>query len=745
MAKYIILIFLGIGFIFNACNLSAQCTPPHSHNCDDASALILCGLTALNGLSCSNTSTNPSPCTPVCSQGGVGDNTSWWAFTTNGGSASITLSVGTCANSQGLEFGIWGNCSCGDEIVCRSNPCTLPGTSNTVSFNTVACKRYYFWVDGCNADVCDFTITTTGGAPPTLSSLGKINNESDLIIDVCENACFRFFVDAPNSNCKIDYEWTWDGVALPQYKTNSFETDVSQAVGDYTICVTAFISLENNIICASQGPQCATVKIRRLPERSGPKRILCYEQVNPSGFKWHSRRIYSSGVYTHPFSNGQCCSFDSIVEFEVMELPQPAEVYYITCDNKPYTDVSGKIHYPCRFQNTIFLPKSTLKYQCDSSIILTAINVNYEPTWESQCSNGMVELNPNIKIIKPCNAGESYEFEYKWYKKSDSLNVLSTDERLTVNAISEDYCIEVKVLTRLGNELTICSRIFCENINEDTLAPECSFNILSDQIFCFKRTGNYTAGDIVNPNVNSYIWTVDGGSVISIPDSSSISINWIIQPGDTGKVCLAYRGDCGLSCNKCVDVFFNNNIAGQNFQKQGLSAYLDAIYEPKGTWRLISGPYPVRIEDPNYPRTKITAYNYGYYCFEYTISDPNCTVKDTQCVELHSFPKASPEYPKLLFFERGRSKSEQKYVQFFTPNIISSKGYSHMTLSTPNTGNMQYHWMNFTGQVMMSGYNVLSANSNELRINAPTQAGLYFLLFVIDGEKQMVKVCVMNQ
>ncbi|MBK8483626.1 MAG: hypothetical protein IPL31_04575 [Saprospiraceae bacterium] len=42
-------------------------------------------------------------------------------------------------------------------------------------------------------------------------------------------------------------------------------------------------------------------------------------------------------------------------------------------------------------------------------------------------------------------------YEYKWYKKNDSLkNYHEVDERILVNAVNEDYCVDVKLKVALG-------------------------------------------------------------------------------------------------------------------------------------------------------------------------------------------------------------------------------------------------------------------------------------------------------
>ncbi len=176
-------------------DLNSQCTPPMAELCEVAN--VLCSLDELNGYACQNNSTIPSPCLPLCSQGGVGHNTGWWAFVSQGGTVTITLTIGSCVILQGLEFGLWGDCNCSEEVACRSIPCIPPGSVEVISAHLKACKTYYLWVDGCSGDICDFTLNTSGGAPPSLIPLSFINNDSSQIIEpVCVGRCnYRFFVN----------------------------------------------------------------------------------------------------------------------------------------------------------------------------------------------------------------------------------------------------------------------------------------------------------------------------------------------------------------------------------------------------------------------------------------------------------------------------------------------------------------------------------------------------------------------
>jgi len=145
--------------------LLGQCVPPATDECSAAN--VLCSLDEVNGYSCQNTSDIHSDLYPcganlLCPSAGgayVPHNTSWWAFVTTGGNVTITITFSNCSGA-GVQMGLWGDCSCGEEVAC--NPFCNGGGSFTITAYLTPCKTYYLFVDGCSGDVCQFTLTTSG-------------------------------------------------------------------------------------------------------------------------------------------------------------------------------------------------------------------------------------------------------------------------------------------------------------------------------------------------------------------------------------------------------------------------------------------------------------------------------------------------------------------------------------------------------------------------------------------------------
>ncbi len=523
--------------------IQAQCNPPYSENCESAN--VLCSLEELNGYTCTNSSGMSSSCNPLCSQGGMGNNTSWWAFTTQGGNVSISLSIGSCSLLQGLQFGIWGDCNCEEEIVCRSIPCAPPASVQTINANLLNCKIYYLWIDGCSGDLCDFTIHTSGGDPPLLNPIGFINNRASKVIEpICRGACnAQFFVNPQPGNCLPYYEWRLDGNVVGS-NSNEIRLDFPDE-GDFMLCVTAYTGNPlSGSICSQVGPTCAIVKVRPIPDKLGQQRAICWEQANPGGYKWHSQRIFQSGTYREQFTDAACCTYDSLISFTVLDPPEPVEVYYISCDNTPYVDLRGVKWKPCQNHVEVPLPKSSATFHCDSSIYLTAVNVNLSSDFKMQCNETGVEISANIFIADACDVGESYRFEYIWYDLEDSLkNPLSTDERIFLQKPQQvrNYGLDIQVTTTLGTETHICTKSYPIYLGNGSGGPDFSKRGLSYRMKASAlRKGHWSF--LSGPGVAEFDSVNEADSRVHVSTYGSYCFLWTIE----NEHCPYQDTVCGL-------------------------------------------------------------------------------------------------------------------------------------------------------------------------------------------------------
>ncbi|MBK9717294.1 MAG: T9SS type A sorting domain-containing protein [Saprospiraceae bacterium] len=550
MNRTIFALYIFCIFLIEPTQSNSQCTPPSADNCEDAN--VLCSLDELNGYTCSNPNySNPTGCSPLCPSGGGAHNTTWWAFVTEGGLVTITITYQNCSvNGTGVQMGIWGDCDCAESVACNPN-CTGPGQF-TITATLTACKNYYFFVDGCSGDVCDFTITTSGGAMPNLKKLTKINDDPDRRIQVCRGVCDKNFkVAGQEGNCEPTYEWTLDGNIVGWDDDNidlSFPDE-----GDFQLCVTAYIGNPNSgSICDQEGPECVTIEVRPIRDKLGIQRILCAEQIP---HKWHSQEITGPGEYRNTFKGTDCCIFDSVVTFNILPIPIPPNVFHIGCDKTDmYTDPTTRQSFSnCHLNEIIFLSKSSIPYRCDSTYKLTAIFLDFNITFTEECVNGKIEINPRIvNRTKTCGGGEIYEFAYKWYLQKDfTKNSIETKEKIIVDK-RDIYCVEMKVNAKLGNVIKTCYFDFCEGINED-FTP--NFFLSGDTSAFRNMISTYVDTVKQNSALKKYHWTVTGGTILTTNpnDSSEIRITW--DSTETfGIICLTIDSICNSVVPQCISV-----------------------------------------------------------------------------------------------------------------------------------------------------------------------------------------------
>ena len=183
---------------------SAQCPPPgfpdSGNTCPEAP--ILCE--NLDGY-CNTINNNNFPQQfQGCSNQYVLNNDEWFAFTAGTTSITIQVTPSNCSNngnSAGLQAGIYHGC--GGQIMdlqcaCSEDPFIL--TSN----NYVVGEVYYFVLDGCFGDVCDYAIDVLAGSTVGVSPGPPSPIVGDSVF--CANTSTTFSIDPVFG--ATTYNWT---------------------------------------------------------------------------------------------------------------------------------------------------------------------------------------------------------------------------------------------------------------------------------------------------------------------------------------------------------------------------------------------------------------------------------------------------------------------------------------------------------------------------------------------------------
>jgi hypothetical protein len=728
--------------------LNAQCNPPMAETCQEAQ--VICSLDELNGYSCSNPSSIPSQCVPLCSHGGAGNNTGWWAFVSQGGTVSLTLTVGSCSKSTGIQYGIYGNCDCGQEVLCRSIPCIPPNSMTTSTISLLPCKTYYLWVDGCSGDICNFTVNVnTGGNTPSLSPLGFINNIQNKIIEsVCTGACdAKFFINPQPGGCSPTYVWTLDGDEVGS-STEEILLDFPNE-GDFLLCVTAYNgNPRNGSICSMEGPQCATVRVRTIADKIGTPRVICWEQANPGGYKWFQQRITTTGLYKQQFTDSNCCKFDSVIEFIVLDPPGKDNVFYVTCDSTPFVDPLGNSWYGCRDSFFIRLPRIAQGAQCDSAIYLSSAFLSVKPYWEILCQRGIQQLVMKPDLGKLCSLVDSLQIAYSWYRMDDpDREVLSQSDTLDI-INGNSYCVELDLLVSSKSlKPSNCKTTFCYHAKSDSILT--GINPTGPLTLCSNDIGTFRFDSSLSPGTH-YQWSSDQNAVFHSSRNTQAKVSWS-EPG-IKTICVTAFDILNSSCLYCHQLeIIKAAQTGRDFKVLGLQTRMKAKKTEFGIWKQISGPVNAIFENVRDPNSRVKVFKSGRYIFEWGALYKNCVDKDSVAIDFFTKP-IDPTH--LIFFtdddetnyqdieERNQSKT---LLALYTPSLITSQGISYIkTQENLVFEKAEYSWKNSSGQHIFSGRIENNQCLPVCNFKSPTFPGLYFLLFEIEGHQLVKKVIVMN-
>ncbi|MFZ1514983.1 MAG: T9SS type A sorting domain-containing protein [Saprospiraceae bacterium] len=157
MNRVIIFCIIFLQILFNPSESIAQ-IDTFGLQCNNAPVFSISEINGWRGRNPDFVNANDGP-SPLCPTGGGAHNLGWWSFYTPGGKHNFEIEFDNCTvNGTGVQFGIYTDCSFSENVVCDPS-CNGPGKK---SFSAVLepFKLYYMFVDGCEADVCDFIIKT---------------------------------------------------------------------------------------------------------------------------------------------------------------------------------------------------------------------------------------------------------------------------------------------------------------------------------------------------------------------------------------------------------------------------------------------------------------------------------------------------------------------------------------------------------------------------------------------------------
>lgn len=291
--------------------LSAQCPPvgfpEPADNCMDAP--ILCD--SLDGYCTTINNSNISQTFPGCFWPYELNNDEWFAFIANSTTIEIEIVPSNCSNNgnnQGLQAGIYSNCGGSSSSVmdvqcqCTLNPFVL------ASNNYVIGQVYYFVVDGCDGDVCDFDVNvlvgSTVGNPP--NPPGTINGPTS----VCEDDISNYSISPVTGATQYNWTLTPSIGFVDTMGTENAAITWNGGSGSATLCVDV-----ENLCFSNPNNSCITIDIN--PEAE----TMLMETVCDGDCVMVGNNTYcTTGNYTDVLQTSEGCDSTVLLNLNVIDV-----------------------------------------------------------------------------------------------------------------------------------------------------------------------------------------------------------------------------------------------------------------------------------------------------------------------------------------------------------------------------------------------------------------------------------------
>lgn len=603
-----------------------QC--PGSLECEGSQ--VLCSIDQLNGFTCSTPYTpNTSFPTPdLCRGVGVPHNLNWWAFVGSGGPLNLTFNfdINNCEIGQGLQAGVFKG-SCDGSFIWDCNASCNTSTF-TLSGFTDPCAIYFVWVDGCNGDACDYTISVNGngGSPmlpdpmPPLQVLGE----------PCAGGTVEVSFPGYPDGCLPYYEWTVDGVPTGGPRNESIELSIpcEDPLNTLEVCLTATIgnpSAGPGSIC-DQDMVCTTIVPTPPEVHIGECEVICFEDLP---LIWHGIVVTSSCI-NPPCSirtniSGSDCCVDSIKSFILLPPPMAGSLDTFICDPEIPFVAENSMTYTGEICDELIEFKSPVSHPacptstplCDTAFYLSIGRLAYEKEWDISCAAcaGEVTICPNIEFQTDCPAFEGQvRISLVWVdpENGDTLDVTEGDGCMSVTEPGE-YCVYVQGTYR-GHT---CGLVIPECIVVDSSYFENPV-ISGNNFLCEETIGIYETDS--DTAICEYLWTIPDtqGLILTMnPDSSSIEVDWTGHTGNEAEVCLQVTRDCSIR-DTCWTVYFDTTETLANDTTIKCQDDTIVLQEPRPfdtrTWSTGDTTHSIQVEAS------------GTYCVDGSGGDSSCQV-----------------------------------------------------------------------------------------------------------------------
>lgn len=223
-----------------------------------------------------NNNNGPQPF-PGCSGQWTLNNDEWFAFFAGTTEIVIEVTPSNCSQGpgqEGLQGGIYAGCPPGVQIMdlqcsCTQNPFILESDDYVVG------QVYWFVLDGCGGNVCDYSIEVLEGStvsvPP--ADPGPITGPTT----VCQNTTNNYSITPPNAATVYIWTLTPSNLGTINGSTNSVNVNWGNMAGTAELCVQV-----GNLCDTNPTLSCQMIDIQPVPTATlSGSGIICESEPEP--------------------------------------------------------------------------------------------------------------------------------------------------------------------------------------------------------------------------------------------------------------------------------------------------------------------------------------------------------------------------------------------------------------------------------------------------------------------------------
>lgn len=551
LLRFHFFIFLFVCLCATAFAQPAPCTTPSATPAEScADACITCSISGIGG---STAGFGADGASGFC---GSIENDQWFAFIASSSSSTFTLNYSNCANSKGIEMGIYSDC--GSPIDCSFNT----GASGVVQLVNVPLnvgEVYYLVIDGKDGDICSFSMSMTPSPdPPFLGATGPVEGPSKSCPGVTANYTVTAAAGAEYYNWTIPLDATLNGIPGPgPIKLSSTQgTNVSIKFG----ATGGNLSVFPSNACRSGTTKTKSVAVAPLPPTILNARVCASDF--PYRLPWGDE-VSAPGLYSTTYVSVAGC--DSMVTLNLKQTPVVTRALgaFFVCEgesisicNQSFSD-PGSYSVSCRtgacdtnFVFSVARPPAVIlgggSLNCfNNAVLLRSGNAVGTKVWKNETGQTIANTDTvtvtqagkyTLEVTQTVNGKTCISKETITIKAVDTLRVaalpgispitcakLTTTLKFTTNMTASISGQGTTTNPALSHELLVstgglqtftattaggCTATITTNIPADVMKP--AVMTVSDVLSCTKQIGKVRA--VTNVPNAIFLWTGPGGS-----------------------------------------------------------------------------------------------------------------------------------------------------------------------------------------------------------------------------------------